>query len=478
MMQVLFFLSALVLFFVIIVLRALTFKAHPQEIVNIEEITVNADEAVQHLAKMIRCKTVTSPDENPTDNHEFEKFRSLLKELYPAVYKTCDVQFIGSTGILYTLKGRNSSSPVVLMSHYDVVPAEEAAWDKPAFEGIVKDGVVWGRGTLDTKSTLCGIMEAAESLIMQGFVPENDLYLAFSGDEETSGESAPVIVEELCKRGIVPAMVLDEGGAVVKNVFPGVSKPCALVGTAEKGMLTVELSVTSKGGHASAPPPNTPVGILANAVATIEKNPFKAKLILPVAAMFNTLGRHSSFAYKLIFANLWCFKRLLSALCKKQGGELNAMLRTTCAFTMMEGSSAANVIPPVAKMTANLRLIGGDTIDSAIAYLKSLANDERIEFKPLYGTNPSADSTASGKGWDTLKNAIMQTWDDALVSPYLMFAATDSRHYCRISDHVYRFSAMALNREEFGTIHGHNERIPCDTLVKVVQFYIRLIREL
>jgi carboxypeptidase PM20D1 len=361
------------------------------------------------------------------------------------------------------------------MSNYDVVPADEASWEKPAFEGIIEDGFLWGRGTLDTKGTLCGIMEAAESLIIQDFVPENTLYFAFSGDEEIGGETAPAMVEELKKRGITPAMVLDEGGVVVEGIFPRVSQPCALIGTAEKGMLMAELSIETSGGHASAPPPNTPVGILARAVTRIEGRPFKVKLTPPVAAMFDTLGRHSSFAYKIIFANLWCFMPLLDALYRKRGGELNAMLRTTCAFTMMEGSSTSNVLPPVAKMGANLRIIGGETPAKALEYIRRTANNPKIQFRSIYDMAPSPNSPADGIGWERLKDAIKQTWQGAIVSPYLMFACSDSRHYCKISEHVYRFSAMSLSKEEFAMIHGHNERIPLDSLVKIVQFYTRLM---
>jgi carboxypeptidase PM20D1 len=473
---VLIFLCVFIVFIAVLLFRTAAFRPPADKPCAIENVAVNAEETAAHLARMIRCKTVSSLDGLNVNKNEFDKFRSLLAELYPHIHKACKIQRVGESGILYTLKGKSDAAPVVFMAHYDVVPAEGRAWDKPPFEGILEDGVLWGRGTLDTKGTLCAICEAAEGLVAGGFVPENDLYFAFSGDEEIAGVSAPLIVDELQKRGVAPAMVLDEGGAVVQGVFPGVHKPCALIGTAEKGILDVELSVEGRGGHASTPPPHTPVGVLARAVTRIENRPFESRLTPPVAAMFDTLGRHSSFAYRLIFANLWCFKPLLESMCRKLGGELNAMMRTTCAFTMMEGSGASNVIPPAAKVTANLRILGGETVEKAVAYMKSTADDPDINFRAIHGMEPSPNSIASGSSWETLKNAVSQTWPGALVSPYMMFACTDSRHYHRICDHVYRFSAMALGREERATIHGHNERIPLDTLVKLVQFYTRLIR--
>ena len=466
----------IVIFVAVIIIRALLFKPPAKEAIAIDDVAVDAESAAGRLARMIRCKTVSNRDGQLVDNNEFEKFRRLLAELYPNVHGACKCERIGPSGVLYTLKGKSSDAPVVFMSHYDVVPADEAAWEKPPFEGILEDGFVWGRGTLDTKSTLCSILEAAECLIPGGFIPENDVYFAFGGDEEVTGESAPSMVDEFQKRGVVPALVLDEGGAVVEGMFPGVPQPCALIGTAEKGFLDVRLSVSGKGGHASSPPPHTPVGILARAVTRIENKPFKAKLTLPVAAMFDTLGRHSTFVYKLIFSNLWCFKPLLDIMCRRSGGELNAMMRTTCAFTMMEGSSATNVLPHAASMVANLRLMDGETIGGAIAHLKSLAKDADIEFSEIFGINPSKNSFTSGTSWDKLREVVAQTWPDAIISPYLMVACSDSKHYCRISDHVYRFSAMALSKEERETIHGHNERIPVNTLEKAIQFYTRLMR--
>lgn len=467
--------GVIVIFLAVLLIRAVMFKPPEEAAPAIEDAPVNTGEITEHLAQMIRCKTISSRNPELVDAGEFEKFRELLKELYPNVHKACKLEYIAPSGILYTLKGKSGAKPSVFMSHYDVVTCEESAWEKPPFEGIVENGVLWGRGTLDTKGTLCGVMEAAEALLAEGFIPENDMYFSFAGDEEIAGESAPNIVEELHKRGIVPALVIDEGGAVVGDIFPGVSRPTAVVGIAEKGMLDVELSIKSQGGHASAPPPHTPIGLLSRAVTRIENKPFKSRLSFPVAAMFDTLGRHSSFVYRLIFANMWCFMPVLDSMCRKSGGELNAMMRTTCAFTMMEGSSATNVLPPVAKMVANLRLIGGDTIESAIDYLKKRADDPDINFRVIHGMNPSKNSNIEGEAWDKLKNAISQTWPEALVSPYLMVACSDSRHYCRISDNVYRFSAMELSKEERETIHGHNERIPVEKLAKIVQFYSRLM---
>lgn len=457
--------------------RTAAFKPEEKPAAVPDDIAVDGARAVESLAQMVRFKTVSNQQHELEDAAEFDGFRAYLVERYPNIHKTCELERIGRCGLLYRWKGRTGGDPAVFMAHYDVVPANEEQWSRPAFEGVIEDGVLWGRGTLDTKGTLAGVVEAAEQLIGEGFVPESDIYLAFSGEEEISGDSALDIVKTLEARGISPALVIDEGGAVVNGVFPGVKQPCALIGTAEKGQMFLYMEMKSQGGHASAPPPHSILGRLAKAVVKIENKPFPFDLTPPAAEMFDTLGRRSTLPYRLIFSNLWLFRPVLDMLCKKSGGELNALVRTTTVTTQASGSAANNVIPPEASVGINVRLTGGQSTQSAIERLQRLAGDRDIVFRKGVFSEPSAFSaTGEAPGWKRIVEAVERTWPEALVSPFLMIAGSDSRHYSRICEHVYRFCPMTLTSEERATIHGNDERIPAATLEKTVAFYLRLMK--
>lgn len=463
-----------VLFFMLLCVRAARFRPPAAPVPVEDDVPVDGEHAVSHLQAAIRCRTVS--EENLREEAEFEKFRSLLPEFYPRLFSTGDVERIDRTGLLIQLPGAAPGAPAVFLGHYDVVPAEEASWEKPPFDAVLEDGVLWGRGALDMKNQLISMLEAAELLLTQGFTPKHDIYFALSGEEEVMGPSARSIMERFRERGITPAFVLDEGGDIMDGFFPGTDVPCAMVGIGEKGAANLRFRVTGPGGHASTPPKDSPLQRLCRAMTRIEKHPFPRKPGKALEEMVDTMGPYCKFSTRLLLSNrklLWPF--YLQWL-RKQGGMIDAAARTTFALTKAQGSQAGNVIPAEAEMFANLRLMYGWTQESVVKYLHKIIGDDRVEIIPEKGTDPAPDSEL-GEPFDRLKAAINATWPQAVVSPYLMVACTDSRHWREICPHVYRFSAKYVTRAEKSTVHGNNERIRIENTENAVKFFFRLMRE-
>ncbi len=474
--------SLLVLGFLALVVAVLLFRTIMMKPAAVAHATIakpdaiDAEGAAARLSALIQMKTVSSRDPEGWDPREFDAFRKLLPALYPESHRVLDLTIIVGHSMLYRWKGRQAADPLVLMSHYDVVPASDEGWVCPAFSGDIHDGKIWGRGSIDTKCTLVCAFEAVEALLKSGFTPEHDIYLSFGHNEETGGDGAPSIVQYLSEQGIKPGLVLDEGGAVVEGVFPGVSRPLAMVGVAEKGVTDIELSVLSPGGHSSTPPRRGAAWRLARAIMRLERKPFPARFPAATRAMFKQLGPHASFGLRMVFANLWLFEPLLLKVFSSSGGELNAICRTTTAVTMLEGSQAANVLPAVAKAVVNVRLAIGDSVETAVERIRATIADPLVELRVLHPGEPSPVSELTGPRVDALAATIADVYPDAVMAPYIVLGGTDARHYANISDSVYRFSPFTLSKAERASMHAINEAIPVASLAKGIDFYQRLIR--
>lgn len=433
---------------------------------------------VSDFRAMIRLKTISSDDPRKMDLHEFEAFRQLLKDRFPAVREHAEIREIPPTGILFKIKGKSSNAPSVLMAHYDVVPADQEGWTYDPFGAEIHDGRIYGRGTLDTKGTLCSIMEAVDHSLSRGWIPKNDLYLSFGGEEEISGETTWNIVDTLKREGVRPAFVLDEGGAVIPEGLPGLKKKSAMVGIAEKGTANYMLTVRAKGGHASTPPRHTAIGKLAKAAVRLEENPFPARLSTPVRLMFREIAKEVPFYEKPAFANAGLLEPFIKTAATILGSSFNAMVRTTTAVVIFEGRSAFNVLPDRAAMGVNVRMLEGDTPESVCEELKKRVKDQDIEVALIAGTPPTPVSEIDCGEWEMLKRVIRRVWKDVPVGPYQLNGGTDSRYYSAISNHVYKFTPMEMTAEERGTVHGANESVRIENLLKTVLFYKILLEEL
>lgn len=470
--------ALIALFVVYLLVNAARFQPEKRADVPAEPVEYDAEAAGAHLGAMLRCRTVSNRDESLMDWAEYDRFVELLAQLYPAAMEKLHFERAGKTGLIYRWEGKTRDDPVVLMAHYDVVPAKAEEWSFDPFSGEVRDGVVLGRGALDTKSTLCAIFEAADKLCRENYQPERDFYLCFSGTEEIAGEGAYAIVEKLQKDGVKPCLTVDEGGAIVTGAFPGVKEPCAVVGISEKGQMAIRLSVKSGAGHASAPPKNDAFSQLARAITALEKSPFKARMTETSAKLFRTLGRHAGFGLRVVFGNLRLFTPLLCKLARALGNDVNALLRTTCVFTMAGGSEASNVLPSEAWATCDVRILNGSTSQDVLEHFRKVIQNDNVHIEPLFTVEPSPVSPTDCREWEVVSQAIRHTWPDALVSPYLMTARSDSSVYTAICPNVYRFAPMKLSKEERATIHGVDEKIPAEKVAQAACFYERLIRNI
>ena len=441
-----------------------------------------ANPAVARLQELLRIPTVSRLDEAETDWPEFERFVDTLATLYPLTHRCLDREIIDGHSLLYRWAGRAAGAPTVLMAHYDVVPATDDGWEHPPFAAkLVGDGqeqLVWGRGTLDDKASLACIFDAVEAQLALGHRPEADLYLSLGHNEETTGRGASMIVDALESRGIRPALVLDEGGAVVDGIFPGVSGPIAVVGVSEKGMTTLTLTVDQEGGHASTPPRLSATARLARAIMRLNSRPFTAGFSATNLEMIRTLGAHARWPLRLVFRNLWLTRPLLLRLFGRLSDETNAMTRTTQAVTMLSGSQAANVLAERAVATINIRVAVGSSVAAAVKHVQAAINDARVHIETLHPSEPSPVSPTIGPAWELLKSTSEQTYPGTIVTPYIQLGASDSRHFTRISDNVYRFSPFEMSKDERGTLHAMNERMRVATFLRGIEFYTRLVGSL
>ena len=437
---------------------------------------------LDRLRELVRIPTISRLDPAETEWRHFDEFLDRLPSLYPLTHETLDREIVEGHSLLYRWEGRAPGDPSVLMAHYDVVSATDEGWTHPPFGAeLVGEGdeqLVWGRGTLDDKGALTCVLEGVEAAIASGFTPEHDIYLSFGHDEETAGSGAAAAVELLRERGIRPAFVLDEGGAVVEDIFPGVTGPIAVVGVSEKGILTLTLTVEQGGGHASTPPALSATARLARAIVRLNRKPFRSGFTPTNLEMIRTLGSHATGPLRWVFTNLWLTKPLILRLFGRLSDETAAIVRTTQAVTMLQGSQAANALAERAIATVNIRVAVGSSVAEAVDHVRRSVNDPLVAIRVIQPSEPSPVSPTTGRAWELVAGTIVETYPGTIVTPYVMLAASDSRHYATISDHVYRFSPFEMSKDERGTLHAMNERMHVSTFLSGVEFYTRLVRKL
>jgi len=426
--------------------------------------------------EMVKVKTI-SYNETEDNKEPFIELKNVMRKLFPTVFSHMEVKEFRGESLILKWPGKSSKKPLLLMSHIDVVPAIDSAWDYEPFSGTIEGGEIFGRGTLDTKSTVFAFYQACEELINSGYVPENDVYLASSTDEETSGFGATLTVDWLKENNVRPFLVVDEGGTVLSNALPSLSMPMAVVGILEKGYVDIKLTARSHGGHSSTPPKNTPIARLSKMICDIENHfPLKTKMIKEVEMLFKTAAPGMKGVNKYLFGNMWLFKGLLTRLLPKLSPFGRALLSTTIAFTVMKGSDANNVIPAEAYVIANLRTHPIQNVEESFKVIEKIAKKYDIHAEIVSKREASSIVDIEGEGYKYLESIIKKIFPDAIVSPYVMLGGTDCRFYSEVSDSNLRFSPVRMDNEELKKMHGNNESIKIKALVEATNFYQELIK--
>jgi len=453
-----------------------------QEYTPVNKFLALPENAPENLALAIRIPTISYEEADAAlmDTSAFKDFYHLLEEMYPRVHQSLQVETVNDLSLVYEWAGSNpDKQPVLLLAHMDVVPVEDSeSWTHPPFAGEIDNGFVWGRGTLDDKGSIVAIMEAAERLLEEGFIPERSVYFAFGHDEEIGGrDGAAEIAKRFKERGIQFEYSLDEGGTVADGIVPGMDSPVALIGIAEKGYLSLELSVRTTGGHSSMPPDLNSIVIISSAVKRLQANPFPARISEAVEAFLDRIGPEQSFVNRLVIANRWLFEPLIIRQ-YSQTPPGNATIRTTTAPTIIRAGVKDNVIPEEASVIVNFRLLPGITKEEVIEHVRHVVDDERIQISQFGPYTPASPvSSYESDGFNRIRNLARDHFESIAVAPYLVIAGTDSRHYTEVADNNYRFLPMRLDSDDLDRIHGTDERISIDNLRTMISFYYYFLKD-
>lgn len=439
-------------------------------------MTATTDRAVAKLQALIRIPTVSHRDPQQIDHQAFDDFLVELERQFPLLHERLELTRINTHALLFRWPGASQERPVVLMAHLDVVPVE-GEWQHPPFSGAIVDGSIWGRGTLDDKGQLVAVCEAVESLLEAGHTPAQDVWLSFGCDEEVSGLAAPEAVAELRRRGVRPWFVLDEGGAVASEAFPGVGAPIGVVGVTEKGVTSFELTVTGRGGHASTPAKWGPTARIARAITRIERSPMAASIPEPTVELLRRMAPHAPLPLRPLMAGAERIKPLLTRALLAAGPEPASMVRTSFAVTTLSGSPALNVIAATATAGVNVRIMVGDTVAGVREHLRKVIGDDQVEITIVEEHEPSPISPRDD-AFALIEATITDVFPDAVPAPYVMMAATDSRHFTEICERVYRFAPFRMTKAQRQAIHSYDEHLGVDAFLEGVRWYRHLIERL
>ncbi|MGI9890128.1 M20 family peptidase [Vibrio chagasii] len=462
------------------------------------EVKVDLEGAARRLSQAVQFPTISNQDRSDFDEEAFKNYHDFLVESYPLVHKTLKRELVGDPrpySLIYTWEGKDPSlAPAVFMAHQDVVPiAEESRdqWEVEPFSGEIKDGYIWGRGSLDDKNQIHAILEATEMKIKEGFQPERTILFVFGHDEEVGGpEGAKHAADIVEQRYDKIAFVIDESAPLVPGIFPGIRENTALIGIAQKGFVSLEIAINGIGGHSSQPAGESNIVALAKAVEKVEAAQFPYKIHDAVRYQYRFMGpelpedqqpMYKAVAYGKNDSISDLEQKFIDVMSQNQ--VTRAMLHTTTAVTMFNAGIKDNVLPPAATAVVNFRPMPGDTPEVIIEHVKKAIGDERITVRDISASTPATNvADPNGEGYKMLEKTIRQTWgNDLIVSPFFVIGGSDSKHFQArdFAPDVYTITALQLESvKEFEGFHGVNERILVDEYGRSIGFFYKLMDNL
>lgn len=456
----------------------------PQAVLDGREIKLAAIPAIDvgaaalNLSAAARFRTVSNQDPAANDRSQWDALHKWMAATYPSAHAVMTREILPSGTLIYRWMGSDAALPsIILMAHQDVVPVTpgtEKDWRHPPFDGVIAAGAVWGRGTVDDKGSLIAQFEALETLARSGFTPQRTIYIVSGHDEEAGGSGAAGAAQLMTARGVKALFTLDEGSAIITDA-PVINGPAVLIGIGEKGYATLRLSATATGGHSSMPPADTAVTMLARAVLAVIEDPFPVRLDGPARQMLDVMAGSKGGMTRVALANEWLFAPLLKAQATATPSGA-AAFHTTIAPTMLEGSPKENVLPQTANALINYRIAPWDRSADIMARARRAIGDDSVKLswvKPP--REPSKISSTSSEGWKYVAAAARARAPQALLTPNLVVAGTDSRSFQDISQDVYRFFPMKFSLKETAMIHGTNEHMTLENLDRMIRFYAELI---
>ena len=462
----------LVVLVAILLINTLMFKSKQVAYPAIERTNLSQS-SITNMQEAIRYITISHENAEEFNGQPFLEFHKFLADTYPLADSLLKPEVINNYSLLYKWIGSNpDEKPIILMAHIDVVPVDEPTkndWKADPYSGDILEESIWGRGSMDDKVSLIAIMESVEKLLQEGFQPTQTIYLAFGHDEEIGGEEGAAFLGKTLKdRGVQAEFVLDEGGFILENFIPGIEAPVAMIATAEKGFLTLTLTVTTNGGHSSMPNRDNAIGTLSTAIHDLENNQFDYKMISVTEEFIDHLGPEMPFAMKLVFANKWLFSGMI----------LKGMSNhTTIAPTIINSGVKDNVLPTKAVAKINHRILPGETSEEVVAHVTKAINNDRIVISYDAANEPSDITESDTEPFRILAKTIVELMPGTIVSPGLTPGGTDTKHYAEVADYTYRFSPIRFSPGADGP-HSVNEHLPLVDYQNSINFYYQFVKNL